>query len=134
MVDSYVGVEEPASPTKKMATQQITRGADDVEIEEIALYALPSYDTATHTSAAVTTSDTTPVAANADRKYLLLVNDSDATIYLAIGATAVASAGIPLGVGVAYEMSSPFGNLTTGAIHAIHASTGSKTMLVTEGT
>jgi hypothetical protein len=118
-----------------MATQQITRGADDVEIEEITFYATASYTTATHSAPAVTTSDTTPVAAEADRKYLLLVNDSDTIIYLALGATAVASQGIRVAAnGGAYEMSSPFGNLYTGAVHAIHAGSGSKALLVTEGT
>jgi hypothetical protein len=135
MADSFVGVTEGGAPTKRMATQQITRGGTAVEFEEVVHAALPAYTTPTHTAPTVTSADTTPLAANAARRYVLLVNDSDEAIYLAFGVAAVAHRGIRLGpAGGAYEMSAAYGNLYVGAIHAIHAGTGAKILLVTEGT
>jgi hypothetical protein len=88
-----------------------------------------------HASAvAVTTSSTTVLAANPARLYALLVNDSDTTLYLALGDPAVAGRGIRLNAqGGAYEISQLLGNLYTGVITAIHAGTGSKSILPTEG-
>lgn len=72
------------------------------------------------------------VAANANRRYLLLINDSDETMYVAMGAQAALNTGIRLNAaGGSYEMAQGLGNLYAGAIYAICAS-GSKKLLVTE--
>lgn len=93
-----------------------------------------SITTMTHTHPNVTTTSSTALAANANRKTALLVNDSDTVIYLKLGATAVANQGIRLNAsGGSYEMSAALGNLYLGAINAIHGSTGTKVLLVTEG-
>jgi len=87
----------------------------------------------THSAVSVGDTTTTALAANADRKYALLVNDSDSAIYLMIGAAAVANQGIRINAnGGAYEMSAANGNLDTRAINAISAIAG-KILLVTEG-
>lgn len=93
-----------------------------------------AYTTAAHTTLSVTTTSQAALAANTTRLYALLVNDSDTTIYVKIGATAVANQGIRLNVnGGSYEMSKKLGNLNTGAINAIHGGTGNKVLLITEG-
>lgn len=93
-----------------------------------------NYKTPTHTVASVATSSGVALAANGDRKYALFINDSDTTIYLYLGDTAVANQGIRLNAnGGSFEMSAMNGNLYVGAVNAIHAGTGSKTLLVTEG-
>lgn len=90
--------------------------------------------TLTHTAVNVTTSTGAALAANASRKYALLVNDSDSVQYIKIGASAVLHEGIRLDAnGGSYEMSPKAGNLDPRAINAIHGSTGSKVLLVTEG-
>ena len=92
------------------------------------------FDSPTHTAPAIATNSTLALAANESRLYALLVNDSDAIVYLALGAAASLNAGIRLNAnGGAYEMSAAAGNLYTGAIYAIHGSTGDKVVLVTEG-
>ena len=92
------------------------------------------YTTPTHTAVTVTTASGAALAANAVRLYALLINDSDETIYLKLGATAVANEGIRLNAnGGNYEMSKKLGNLYTGVINAIHGGTGSKKLLVLEG-
>lgn len=93
------------------------------------------YTTATHTTASVTTASGTVLAANTGRVYALIINDSDTTIYLKIGATAVASQGIRLNAnGGSYEIGHAWGNLTHQAIYGIHAGTGTKMLLVLEAT
>lgn len=92
------------------------------------------YNTATHTTAAVATASTTVLAANSGRRYALIVNDSDTTVYLKIGAAAVANQGIRLNAnGGSYEMGKAFGNLAHGAIYGIHAGTSTKVVTVLEG-
>ena len=72
------------------------------------------------------------VAANVNRRYLLLVNDSDEAVYVSLGAQAAMNRGIRLNAaGGSYEMALGLGNLYKGAVHAICAS-GSKLLLVTE--
>lgn len=91
------------------------------------------YTTPTHTVVTVGATTTQIVAANANRKYLLLINDSDENIYLKLGAAGVINAGIRLNAnGGSYEMFAIVGNIYTGAINGICAS-GSKKLLVTEG-
>lgn len=92
-------------------------------------------DSVTHTAIAVATTSTAVVAANTQRQYLLLINDSDAVIYLKLGAAAVANQGIRLNAnGGSLEMSGPMGNIYQGAINGIHAGAATKNLLVSEGT
>jgi hypothetical protein len=68
------------------------------------------------------------VAANPDRTYLLICNNSDTVCYLAFGEASVASYGIRLNAnGGSYEMSKQLGNLTQEAINSINA-TGDKNL------
>lgn len=91
--------------------------------------------TLTHpTPLGVTTTSQQAVAANTNRQYLLLVNDSDTIIYVKVGATAVANQGIRLNAGGGnYEMSQGADNVDTAAVNAIHGGTGTKTLLIAEG-
>ena len=93
-----------------------------------------SKQTLTHTAVTVGAATTATLAANANRKYALIINDSDSTIYpLKIGAAAVLSEGIRLNAGGgSYEMSVGYGNLDTRVINAISSGAG-KVLLVTEG-
>ena len=92
-----------------------------------------AYTTATHTTLGVTAATQAALAANANRLYVLLVNDSDAVIYLKIGAAAVLNQGIRLNAnGGSYEMCRKMGNLNLGAVNAITA-VATKVLLVTEG-
>lgn len=86
-----------------------------------------------HSNAQIATTSTAVVAPNTERRYLLITNDSGVTVYIKFGATAVANEGIRLDVGASFEMSPVFNNLDLRAVNGIHASTGTKTILVTEG-
>lgn len=111
----------------------VAKKSDTVPVE-IKVEADNTLTAITHSVLAVTTSSQTALAANADRKYAMLINDSDTAIYLKIGTAAVANEGIRINPnGGAYEMSSTIGNLYTGVINAIHGGTGDKTLLITEG-
>ena len=96
--------------------------------ETTGLYTVPN-----HTAPTIGATSTAALAANANRLYALLVNDSDTTIYIKLGAAAVVNEGIRLNAsGGSYELSEKEGNLYTGAINAICAS-GGKKILVLEG-
>lgn len=89
--------------------------------------------TPTHTAVNVTDTSGLILAVNEKRRYLLIQNDSDAIMYLGLGAAAVENKGIRLAAsGGEYEMSLQKGNLYTGAIYAIHVTTGNKVALLTE--
>jgi hypothetical protein len=93
---------------------------------------VPNHSTLTHSVVTVGSSSTTVLNANDNRTYALLINDSDETIYIKLGATAVANEGIRINAnGGSYEISPANANLFTGYIRAICAS-GSKKLLVTE--
>jgi len=86
----------------------------------------------TTSSVTVGNSSTTVLAANANRKGAVFVNDSDETIYLARGSTAVMNQGIRLNAnGGSFEINAT--NLYTGVVSAICAS-GGKNLCVEEGT
>lgn len=88
---------------------------------------------ATHTVVSVAVTSTAALAANTNRVGALLVNDSDTTIYLKLGAAAVVNQGIRLNAnGGSLEMNAALGNLYSGAVNAIHGGVGSKVLLVTE--
>ena len=76
-----------------------------------------------------TSAEIVPVTAN--RSYLLLQNDSDSTIYLALNAPAEIGKGIRLNAGGgSYEIN--FTNLFTGSVYAI-TSGSSENICIQEG-
>jgi hypothetical protein len=82
-------------------------------------------------SATVTTADQEIVAVNPNRRYLLVQNDSDTTVYLSLNGAAVVGSGIRLNAnGGSYEVN--FTNLYTGAVNAIHDGAGDKNMCIQE--
>jgi hypothetical protein len=88
--------------------------------------------TATHTAVNCTTSSTQMLAANVSRNFLILQNDSDTTVYLKFGATAVLNEGIRLNsAGGSMLLDYKF---VTQAVNCIHGGTGNKVLLVTSGT
>ena len=91
-----------------------------------------SLSSAAHTTATVGVSTGLVLAANVNRKYALIANDSDTTVYLKLGVNAVLKQGIPVVSGGNYEMSSAMGNLYTGDINGICSLAG-RLVLVTEG-
>jgi len=102
-----------------------------IPLEE--LKRLTLFDTVTNTAVSVADSSTTILSANDARKYALIVNDSDTTIYLALGAAAAVNRGIRINAnGGAYEIN--WTNLFKGAIYGIHAAAGvTKNVTVVEG-
>lgn len=87
----------------------------------------------THSTVTVGVTTGAVLAANTNRKYAILINDSDTAIYINIGAAAVLNTGIRIEAnGGSYELSARNGNLSSAAINAISAA-GSKILLVTEG-
>lgn len=118
-----------------VVTPYVSPGQSRLDVE---VQAEPSgdgtYSTATGTAVDVGTSSTLVLSANTSRKYAVFVNDSDTSIYLALGQAAVASEGIRLNPsGGSYEMDAKLGNLYRGAVYAIHGSTGTKRLVAYEG-
>lgn len=96
---------------------------------------MPSTVTLTHTTAAMGTSTAAVLAASSDRKYALIINDSDTVVYLKLGAAAVANEGIRLTAsGGSFEMSPQIGNLDQRAINGIIGSGSGKVVVVSQGT
>ncbi|SRR6266571_283639 len=88
--------------------------------------------TPTHTAYNVTNASTTALAANATRRFILLVNDSDTDIYVNLaGATAVLNQGVRLSANGGSLLLDTYCPVT--AIKAIHGSSGNKALLFTEG-
>lgn len=75
-------------------------------------------------TANVTTSSTTPIAANAARLEITLVNDSDTIIYIALGEAAVLNSGIRLNANGGSYTTGRY----TGDVRAIHGSSGNKVL------
>lgn len=104
---------------------------DGVDIGDVDVTSLPKITTMTPTEVSVGSGSTAVLSANTSRLYALFQNDADETIYLYLGATAVANKGIRLAAsGGSYEITTT--NLYTGQVKAICAS-GSKNLLVHEG-
>ncbi len=79
----------------------------------------------------VANTSTKVVDANLSRRHLLLINDSDEVMYVALGKAAVANEGIRINsAGGSYEMVE--GAVYSHTIYAICAS-GGKKLLVTQG-
>ena len=111
----------------------IRSGSSGVNLAVIGAAVSP-YTTPTHTAVNITIATGAALAANANRKYALFVNDSDTVIYIALGVAAVANEGIRLNAtGGSYEMSDAMGNMYLGVINAIHSGAGAKVLLITEG-
>ncbi len=90
--------------------------------------------TLTHTAPTVGTSTGVVLAANDDRSYVKIINDSDTIIYLKVGAAAVVNEGIRVEAnGGVFDMSADLGNLDTRAINGINGVAAGKVMLVSEG-
>jgi hypothetical protein len=84
----------------------------------------------TNFNVSVGTSSTQVLAANSNRKLLILVNDSDEPIYVSLGATASLNNGIRLNAsGGALALDNP---IFKGVVNAISAN-GSKTLVGAEG-
>lgn len=83
-----------------------------------------------HRNINLTTTQEEVLGENPERRYALLVNDSDSDAYIALGIPAVANTGIRLNAGGgSYEINAT--NLYTGRIYAI--STGAtKKLMITE--
>lgn len=75
------------------------------------------------------------IAANADRVYIEFQNDSDTVMYLEwTSGTPAVSEGHRLNAsGATFDMSLEQNNLYRGAFYAIHAGSGDKTLLISEG-
>jgi len=89
------------------------------------------FSTATQTTVAVATTSTVVLAAKSNRTFIILENISDTNIDCSIGKAAVASEGIrlyPNGGNLLLDAKYP-----TGAVNCIHGSSGTKSLLVTEG-
>lgn len=96
---------------------------------------MPSTVTLAHTTASMGTSTAAVLAASSDRKYALIINDSDTVVYLKLGAAAVANEGIRLTAsGGSFEMSPQIGNLDQRAINGIIGSGSGKVVVVSQGT
>lgn len=80
----------------------------------------------THFSVTATATSGEVLAANANRSYALIINDSDTAQYLAFGTTAVVNTGVRINAnGGSYEISRAANNLTGLAVNAVNG-TGSK--------
>ncbi len=87
----------------------------------------------THTAVAVGTASITALAANPNREYALLINDSAVVMYLNLGGTAAANTGIRLAAsGGSDEMTALHGNLYLGIVKVIAASGSGNNLLVLE--
>ena len=99
--------------------------------ERVVIAAFPNL-TLTHSTIQVSTTSTIVLPANSNRKYLLIVNDSDTNVYISFGTDAVVDEGIPISASGNYELQPWF--ISTQAINVIHGGTiGTKNLLVTEG-
>lgn len=85
----------------------------------------------TNTGVDVAAATTEILAANTNRGYAAIVNDSDTVIYLALGAAAVLNQGIRINArGGTFEI--VWFNLWRGTINGIHGGVGDKVVTVTE--
>ena len=88
--------------------------------------------TLTHSIGTAGLASSAMLAANVNRKWALLINDSDTPIYMKVNAAAVLNEGILINPGGSFEMSAANRNLSTAAINGI-ASAAGKNVCVTEG-
>ena len=94
----------------------------------------PGYVQVTESVVNVGTTATTLIAANPERRYLLMQNISDSTVeYRLDGSDPVHGAAFLLSPGGYVELSYQYDNLVTGAIKGIQAAGGTKRVIVAEG-
>jgi len=110
--------------------QSYEKDPQGLGVERVVIAAFPNL-TLTHTTIQVATTSTIVLPANSNRKYLLIVNDSDTNMYLSFGVDAVLNEGIPVSASGNYELQPWF--ISTQAINCIHGGVGDKKLLVTEG-
>lgn len=102
------------------------------DIQSIAANTDGTFSTVTNTAVNVTTATTTILAANASRKYAVIVNDSDTVIYLKLAASAALNSGIRLNASGGFYEITPL-NRYVGIITGIHGGSGNKVVTVIEG-
>lgn len=92
------------------------------------------FDSVTGTHAGVGSVSTLVLAANTDRNFACIINDSDTPIVLNLGSAATVGEGIRLGTaGGERRTEINWLNRFTGAIYGIHEETGTKRVTVAEG-
>lgn len=91
--------------------------------------------TPTHSTHNATVAVTTALAANTNRRYLLLQNNSDTNIRFTLdGTNPSATNGITLYAnGQSLEFGAHYGNNVQGAVKVIHFGAGNKALDITEG-
>ena len=100
---------------------------EDIKVALTAMETMPTVTTPTHTVITVAATSTEVRAANTARRYLLLVNDSDEVIYVALGTAAALNSGIRINAsGGSFELARGAGVQYLGAIYAICASGGTR--------
>ena len=115
---SLVQVEAGAAKIGAVAIDQTTPGTTNAVV-------LTGSIAETATRPNVTTTSGVVLAANANRKYALMRNPNPVDVFVSKGATAVVGQqrAIPANGGV-WTMSAALGNLSTGAIVAVHGAAG----------
>lgn len=79
----------------------------------------------------VGTTSSVVLPANDHRKFCVLINDSNANIYISFGSPASVNTGVRISAGgFSYEIDNT--NLWVGEIHAIHSGLGTETLLIQE--
>lgn len=114
------GTALPVSGTFWQATQPVSGPLTDTQLRASAVpisLANPALTASSPGAVSVGTSSGAAVSANANRKGLVLVNTSSATISLAFGAAAVLNSGITLDPGAAWTMTKD--TFTTAEVRAI---------------
>jgi hypothetical protein len=122
------GIGEFVPDGEFLATEQ---GLQDI-ITALNLYAgLNVANNVINDSVSIGNVSTLVLAANPDRRYLFLVNDSDESIYVSLGSAAVMNTGILLtSQGGALTLDTT--TMWTGSVYAISA-TGGKNLTICEG-
>lgn len=132
MSDLYLEQNQNVPNTVKTRYRDMGDGTHAEVLATVAIASPVSALDFVHVEKIITTASQVVVPANANRQYLLLINDSDTVIYLNLNGAAAANSGIRLNAnGGSYEMG--LNALTVGAVTAIHGGAGDKRLIVTEG-
>jgi len=130
--ETFINTKQKGIATDGSTVQQsYEKDPQGLGVQRTVIAAFPNL-TLTHTTISVSTTSTIVLPANSNRKYLLIVNDSDTNMYLSFGTNAVVGEGIPISASGNYELQPWF--ISTQAINCIHNVEGvTKNLLVTEG-
>ena len=90
-----------------------------------------SFSSGTNSRPTITNLSSVILAANTNRKYVIISNQSGQNVFLRLGALAIINEGILLAPGFVYEIG--FSNLWTGTINAVKAGGGAVLIDVFEG-